>query len=308
MTKQWLWTTFLLIALTAGIASAQNTPTIGNLPDMGPSFPATCSVGQLYFKTTATVGLNQCATLNTWTAVGAGGSMTWPATPGIPGCTGTPCAAWLATSYTTSGTGTVLALTASPTFTGTLNAAAIVATGSISNGTAPAACGTATGCFGATESAATNLTPTTSQVLLHASSDTCSGGGWGVAIGTGSEFCSAANLVQPSSPVAGAAVVQTIATGTTAATSTGSINNLGSISTASCATLTISAANVAATDVISFSPNAAIGSLTGFTPATTGGLTINAYPTSANVNFEVCNWTSGSVTPGQIRLNWRVSR
>jgi hypothetical protein len=37
-------------------------------------------------------------------------------------------------------------------------------------------------------------------------------------------------------------------------------------------------------------------------------LTINAYPTAGNVNFEVCNWTSGSVTPGQIRLNWRVSR
>jgi hypothetical protein len=37
-------------------------------------------------------------------------------------------------------------------------------------------------------------------------------------------------------------------------------------------------------------------------------LTIIAYPTANNVNFKVCNNTSGSVTPGAITLNWRVTR
>jgi len=62
-----------LMLLWAGIAAAQNTPTIGVLPDSGPNLPATCVVGQIYFKTTTTVGLNQCLTANTWTAVGGGG-------------------------------------------------------------------------------------------------------------------------------------------------------------------------------------------------------------------------------------------
>jgi len=61
-----------LIPLTAW----QNTPTIGVLPDSGPALPATCVVGQIYFKTTATTGLNQCATVNTWTAIGGSGSGT----------------------------------------------------------------------------------------------------------------------------------------------------------------------------------------------------------------------------------------
>src|SRR5215469_5017899 len=61
-----------LVPLTAW----QNTPTIGVLPDNGPALPATCVVGQIYFKTTTTVGLNQCLTANTWTALGTGGTGT----------------------------------------------------------------------------------------------------------------------------------------------------------------------------------------------------------------------------------------
>ncbi len=101
---------------------------------------------------------------------------------------------------------------------------------------------------------------------------------------------------------------ETIASGTTTATGAGSISNLGSISTASCATLTVAASGVASTDAIQFTPNGSIYGLTGFVPATTGGLTINAYPTSGDVNFDVCNWAGTSISPGNIRLNWRVTR
>lgn len=59
----------LMILLLAGAALAQtNTPTIGVLPDNGPNLPATCIIGQIYFRTATTIGLNQCNPANTWTA------------------------------------------------------------------------------------------------------------------------------------------------------------------------------------------------------------------------------------------------
>jgi len=86
------------------------------------------------------------------------------------------------------------------------------------------------------------------------------------------------------------------------------------IASAACQTVSAGSVNSAAatgvvtTDVISFTPNATIKAVTGYVPATTGGLTITAYPTSGYVNFDVCNWTAGAVTPGAVTVNWRVSR
>jgi hypothetical protein len=48
--------------------------------------------------------------------------------------------------------------------------------------------------------------------------------------------------------------------------------------------------------------------VTGYTPLTTGMLTIIAYPTADTVNFKVCNNTASTITPGAITLNWRVVR
>jgi hypothetical protein len=81
-----------------------------------------------------------------------------------------------------------------------------------------------------------------------------------------------------------------------------------SISANSCASVvTVAASGVASTDVITFTPNASIKAVTGYTPA--GTLTIVAYPTTNNVNFDVCNKDqSNAVTPGAVTLNWRVVR
>lgn len=101
-----------LIPLTAW----QNTPTIGVLPDSGPALPATCVIGQLYFKTTATIGLNQCTATNTWTAVG-GGSAT---SCGSPTCTVSTAGGGngvLALSGNTSGTATLTAPSVAGTIT-----------------------------------------------------------------------------------------------------------------------------------------------------------------------------------------------
>lgn len=80
------------------------------------------------------------------------------------------------------------------------------------------------------------------------------------------------------------------------------------ISTGTCATVvTTSAPGVLTTDAIVWSPNASIKAVTGYAPSTSGGLSIAAYPTADNVNFDICNWTSGTVTPGAVTLNWKVS-
>jgi hypothetical protein len=42
--------------------------------------------------------------------------------------------------------------------------------------------------------------------------------------------------------------------------------------------------------------------------STSGALSIDAYPTSGYVNFNVCNWTAGSITPRALTLNWELLR
>lgn len=66
------WLIVMLVSLLISNSSAQNTATIGVLPDNGPSLPATCVIGQIYFRTATTIGLNQCNPANTWTALATG--------------------------------------------------------------------------------------------------------------------------------------------------------------------------------------------------------------------------------------------
>jgi hypothetical protein len=39
-----------------------------------------------------------------------------------------------------------------------------------------------------------------------------------------------------------------------------------------------------------------------------GGLTVDMYPTAGGINVELCNWSSGSITVPSLTLNYRVSR
>jgi|SRR5579859_1287870 len=93
----------------------------------------------------------------------------------------------------------------------------------------------------------------------------------------------------------------TIAAGTSAL-------GTGSISSGACASVvTTTATGTLTTDPITATPNADIHGVTGY-GATTGLLTVYAYPTADNVNFLVCNWTGSSITPGAVTLNWTVVR
>ena len=104
-------------------------------------------------------------------------------------------------------------------------------------------------------------------------------------------------------PTTTSTLTYTVASGTSAL-------GTSSISSAACATVvTTTATGTATTDVIvNWGFNGDPTAVTGYTASTSGMLTIIAYPTSNNVNFKVCNNTSGSITPGAITLNWRITR
>ncbi len=102
--------------------------------------------------------------------------------------------------------------------------------------------------------------------------------------------------------VEGLTLPRIIASGSTAL-------DFASTATGACATVIQAAAtNAAATDVIIFNPNASIKAVTGYVPASTGGFSITAFPTTGYVNFEACNWTAGTVDPASITVNWMIIR
>ncbi len=128
-TKNVSASTGIVVTDSAGTASvAVNTSTVHTYTT-GTSAPgATCTIGQRYLR----ISTNQaydCTSTNTWTEVSGGsGSMTYPGA-GIANSTGS---AW-GTSYTTSGSGTVVALAtsaalATPTLTTPTVASYTVAT------------------------------------------------------------------------------------------------------------------------------------------------------------------------------------
>lgn len=95
-------------------------------------------------------------------------------------------------------------------------------------------------------------------------------------------------------------LTSTIASGTATIPAT-------AIGSGACGTaITVSAANVATTDVVTAAFAADPTATTGFLP--TAMLTIVPYPTSGNVNFKACNLTASSITPTSTMFNWRVAR
>lgn len=82
-----------------------------------------------------------------------------------------------------------------------------------------------------------------------------------------------------------------------------------SIASAGCASVVTSAvAGVATTDTILWGWNGDVSGVTGYTPATTGGLSVYVYPSAGFVNAKVCNPTASAITPGAVTLNYRVVR
>ena len=112
----------------------------------------------------------------------------------------------------------------------------------------------------------------------------------------------ATNGIDWEAPGACSGCTQTIANGTSAL-------GTSAIASGACAsTVTTAASGVATTDNIQADFNADPTGTTGYKPSSAGMLTIIKYPTSGDVNFDVCNNTGSSITPGAVTLNWRVVR
>lgn len=80
------------------------------------------------------------------------------------------------------------------------------------------------------------------------------------------------------------------------------------IATTACDDTTATATGALTTDILDASFAADPTAVTGYVPATTGGLQIYFFTTLGTAHFKVCNPTSGTITPGAVTLNWEVQR
>ena len=275
----------------------------------------------------------------------SGGSQTWPVTPGIVTCTGTPCTAYgssvAAPSGAIVGTTDMQTLTnktvdgVTPTVFGYLDLTSSVQTQL--NGKAGKLASTRT----VSGTSDTLLSTDAGKIVTYTSAE-----GIIVTIHDGLGVGFNCTLVQ-----LGAGVVTPSASGATFTTSAISNGTGSSISivpaavdtylmylsssgiqplrvaygTAALGTsalasgtcygdsaqpgvVVVSAPGTLTTDVVMASFNSDPHGVTGYIPSTSGMLTILSYPTADNVNFMVCNNTANSITPGAITLNWRVFR
>lgn len=88
------------------------------------------------------------------------------------------------------------------------------------------------------------------------------------------------------------------------------VTNTGTptITSLACTTITASESNVLSSDNVFWSFNGSPSAVTGYAPATAGGISVAAYTGSGTVNFDLCNWSSGSITAGAVGFNWSVIR
>ncbi len=84
--------------------------------------------------------------------------------------------------------------------------------------------------------------------------------------------------------------------------------NTAAIASTTCNTTTAAAPGAVVGDVIVPTFRGSTAAVTGYAPVTTGNLTVRPYITGGTANFEVCNGTLSSITPGALTIDWKVPR
>ena len=85
-----------------------------------------------------------------------------------------------------------------------------------------------------------------------------------------------------------------------------------SIASGACQTVTAGSVNSSAatgattSSKIIWTPAISLQTVSGYKVSTSGALSIDAYPTAGYVNFNVCNGTASSITPGALTVNWEL--
>ena len=314
--RLWLPLISLILCICSSLLAQQviNPTTQVNWPLItGTGAPAgsctSLNYGQPYQNLSASPNTYYTCGSDGWAVRGNSGSMTWPATPGLTNCTGTPCTAWGTTvklgaltdtnwcSYSTS---TGLHCDNTPPSSGTVP---WPSTAGIVYWTSGTAWG---GAYNASNPIPANYLP----AALGSTSSVN-----GTAIPSSSTLVTTATTSLPSvTSVNGTAVPSSAVLTVTVAAGTVSLGT-SSISLATCTaaisgTVTSgSGANVLSTDNLRYGFNSDPTATTGYAPATTGMLTVIGYPVAGmGVKFKVCNNTAASITPGSVTLNWQVVR
>lgn len=253
----------------------------------GTSLPATCTVGDVYFKSDAAAGSNiyGCTTTNAWTVQGAGAGANTCGSGTADPTTGTAFTCYIRTDVSPKTLWFFMA-TNTPYFVQTI--ADLTLAGSVK-------------LYEASSSGNNYRNLTVSNSLT---------GDLDIKFFEGT---APANNDCVKASVSGAVVTLE---GAGAPCGTGSSGFSGSkalatsaISSATCSSAaTATATGLTTADVILASFNGDPTGVTGFTPSTTGSLYIAAYPTADTINFKSCNSTTSTITPGAITLNWIAIR
>jgi hypothetical protein len=146
---------------------------------------------------------------------------------------------------------------------------------------------------------------TSSDVTALLATDTVNNSAYGFATGSGGDatcptpvsgkdyLCMKAGVMSYTHN--GAAYVAFVNGGAAIANATTTVG-VTAIAANTCATaVTVTMTGVATTSTFAFSPNADISGVTGW--GSTGGLTVDAWPTANTLNYKVCNQTNASITP-----------
>lgn len=264
----------------------------------GTGLPSVCNPGEMFFKSDALSGANLygCVALNSWVLESAGlagnGIVVMTTGAGAPsGSCVAPSTSNLAlySDTTNQDLWECVATDSWKKILGTTDVGALVVTAAC--GAAPAIPDTGFMSYYCDDTQkGLSVQDDAGQVTRTVKPTTCSGD------------TPAVSAVNADGTLTCAAVSGLIASGSTA---------LGTspISSEACATVvTAIATGTLSTDSITVTPNSSIRAMTGYTPSTSGGLTIAAYPSNDAVNFDVCNWSNGVITPGAVTLNWSVRR
>lgn len=213
-------------------------------------------------------------------------------------------------SNAVTGTGNMV-LSASPTFTGTITAAAVNAT-TLNGNTFTTGSYTLTGAAAKVLTFNNNLTlaGTDGKALTLTNGLTVSGNDGTLSFGAASKTLTinksltfdGTDGTTMTFPSVSSTIPRFVASGAkTLATS--------AITSGTCTSAqTDTATGTLTTDAITVSFNGDPTAVTGYVPVTTGMLTIIYYPTADAVNFKVCNLTASDITPGAVTINWRVVR
>lgn len=96
-------------------------------------------------------------------------------------------------------------------------------------------------------------------------------------------------------------ITQTIGSGSVAL-------HTAAIASGACDTTSATVTGTLNGDLVDWYPSADISAVTGYIPGVSGGLDVKLFVTSNTLNFKACNWSSASITPGAVTIEYGVSR